>query len=346
MIDIHAIARFYGGTVCRDNALIPTPGHSSRDRGTAISACPEAPDGALVFCFNGDQTTALAVKAILRDDGFLPTAGRRALSERERQKLKEARFAQAAKRRAIEEAVASKATEQWDKAEPAEQSHPYLLKKRVPPIGVRQQDFDLLVPMLDENFRLWNLQGIAHDGFKRFGVNARTAGLFWPHAIHVANGKPSPGPLVIGEGFATMAAIHDATGFGVVAAMTAHNLAAVAKTMRALFPKRRIILAADDDRHLAENIGMRAAQKAAESIGGLVALPCQKTRQRPQGPILRTLSGARLPNVLQRRGKWGLANGCAKQRTNRLCKGRAWRHGGRNRGGGNRNAGLGATGQD
>ena len=38
MIDVQAIALHYGGKVCKGNALIPTPGHSSRDRGTAIKA--------------------------------------------------------------------------------------------------------------------------------------------------------------------------------------------------------------------------------------------------------------------------------------------------------------------
>ena len=52
--------------------------------------------------------------------------------------------------------------------------------------------------------------------------------------IHLRDGRPSHGPLVIGEGFATMAAVHHATGYGVVAAMSARNLEAVARTMRAL----------------------------------------------------------------------------------------------------------------
>jgi hypothetical protein len=70
VIDIHAIARHYGGTVSGGEALIPTIGHSQADRGTAIKADPGAPDGCLVHCFNdGDP---LAVKDRLRADGFLP----------------------------------------------------------------------------------------------------------------------------------------------------------------------------------------------------------------------------------------------------------------------------------
>jgi hypothetical protein len=70
MIDLHAIARHYGGTVTGGQALIPTIGHSAKDRGTAIKADASAPDGCLVHCFNGGDP--LAEKDRLRADGFLP----------------------------------------------------------------------------------------------------------------------------------------------------------------------------------------------------------------------------------------------------------------------------------
>lgn len=69
-IDLHAIARHYGGEVSGGQALIPTIGHSASDRGTAIKADPAAPDGCLVHCFNGGDP--LAEKDRLRADKFLP----------------------------------------------------------------------------------------------------------------------------------------------------------------------------------------------------------------------------------------------------------------------------------
>ena len=78
-----------------------------------------------------------------------------------------------------------------------------------------------------------------------------------------------------------MAAIHHATGHGVIAAMSARNLDPVARAMRKLFPSRTLIIAADDDRHLLENIGLEVAQRAAESIGALLATPL------PLGPETR-----------------------------------------------------------
>jgi putative DNA primase/helicase len=274
IVDIEAIARHYGGKVCKGNALIPTPGHSARDRGTAIKASAHAPDGCLVACYNGTQADALAVKEMLRADGFLAhSAQARALSMQERRSIRQAELARKRERLEAEQAAARCAADLWANASRADPAHPYLVAKALEPFGIRQAGSDLLVPMVDPDFRLWNVQRIRPDGFKLFGKDARTAGLFWPHGVHMQDGRPSAGPLVIGEGFATMAAVHSATGFGVVAAMSARNLEPVARAMRKLFPSRELILAADDDRHLADNIGLGAARKAAQAVRAVVATP-------------------------------------------------------------------------
>lgn len=273
MIDVQAIARHYGGKVCNGNALIPTPGHSPRDRGTAIKASPLAPDGLLVVCYNGTNADALAVKEMLRQDGFMTAENRRELTAAERQWIRQAELARKRERLAAEETGAQNAVALWQSASRPSPTHPYLIAKELEPLGIRQSGRDLLVPMVDPDFRLWNIQRIQPDGFKLFGKSARTAGLFWPHGMHLINGRPSDGPLVIGEGFATMAAIHSATGFGVAAAMSARNLETVARAMRKLFPMRELIIAADDDCHLPGNLGLRSARKAAESVGGLLATP-------------------------------------------------------------------------
>jgi putative DNA primase/helicase len=172
-----------------------------------------------------------------------------------------------------EQAAARSALDQWSGAGPADPAHRYLKTKALEPFGIRQQGRELLVPMLDAAFRLWNVQRIRPDGFKLFLKDGRTAGLFWPHATHLIDGAPTAGPLVIGEGFATMAAVHSATGFAVVAALSARNLEPVALAMRELFPTRELILAADNDCHLAQNIGVEAATSAAERVGASVATP-------------------------------------------------------------------------
>ena len=283
MIDVDAIARHYGGKVCKGNALIATPGHSSRDRGTAIKASALAPDGCLVACYNGTQADALAVKAMLRADGFLTAENGRELTAAERRSIRQAEFDRQRERLASEDAAAQSSRTLWADASMADPAHPYLVAKALEPIGVRQSGRELLVPMVDPGFRLWNVQRIRHDGFKLFAKDARTGGLFWPHGVHLSDGRPSAGPLVIGEGFATMAAIHAATGLGVVAAMSARNLEPVARALRKLFPARELILAADDDCHLPDNLGLNAARKTAEAVGGRLATPGPETRSADSG---------------------------------------------------------------
>ncbi len=183
---------------------------------------------------------------------------------------------------AKQDAAAGAARDLWRDAGKADPAHGYLARKRLPAFGIRQHGHALLVPMVDCGFRLWNVQRIYPDGRKLFLSGGRTDGLFWSHGAFVQDGRPSAGPLVIGEGFATMAAVHHATGHGVVAALSARNLETVARAMRKLFPNRALIVAADDDRHLSENIGLEAAQRAAESIGALLATPL------PLGPETRS----------------------------------------------------------
>lgn len=201
----------------------------------------------------------------------------RALSPAERQAIIAQARESAARRNAEtvakQETAAGVACELWQRAGKANPEHRYLVRKRLPVFGIRQDHDALLVPMVDSAFRLWNVQRIFTNGRKLFLSGGRTDGLFWSHGVFRQDGKPSEGPLVIGEGFATMAAVHHATGYGVVAAMSSGNLATVSRAMRELFPSRTLIVAADDDRHMAGNIGLNVAQDAAESVGALLATP-------------------------------------------------------------------------
>ncbi|MFY9349094.1 MAG: toprim domain-containing protein [Sphingobium sp.] len=201
----------------------------------------------------------------------------RSLSPTERRTIMaEARESEArhkAETEAKQEAAACAARDLWRGAGKADPAHGYLARKGLPPFGIRQHGNALLVPMVDCGFRLWNVQRVYSDGRKMFLTGGRTDGLFWSHGAFSQDGRPSAGPLVIGEGFATMAAVHHATGHGVVAAMSARNLETVARAMRKLFPSRTLIVAADDDRHLSENIGLETAQRAAKSVGALLATP-------------------------------------------------------------------------
>lgn len=68
--DPRSIASALGGEVRGNRVLVPTPGHSHRDRGTVLTIDPQAPDGVLVHSFNGGDP--LAIKDDLRRRGVLP----------------------------------------------------------------------------------------------------------------------------------------------------------------------------------------------------------------------------------------------------------------------------------
>src|SRR5690606_20253507 len=103
-------------------------------------------------------------------------------------------------------------------------------------------------------------------GTKRFMPGGRVKGCY--HAI----GKPS-GRLVVCEGYATGATIHEDTGHAVAVAFNAGNLLPVVKALRGKFPCLTPVVAADDDWMTEGNPGLTAATAAAQAVGGLLAVP-------------------------------------------------------------------------
>lgn len=161
------------------------------------------------------------------------------------------------------------AAEMWAKARPADPGHAYLAKKGIDGAGLRQDGANILVPMIDADGELQNLQRIAPDGSKRFLKGGRTDGLF------CLIGQPQ-GTLCIGEGYATLHAVHRASSHACVAAFSAKNLAAVARIWAHLRPDLEIIICADDDSHLERNVGLEAAVAAAAEVGARIAVPTRK----------------------------------------------------------------------
>lgn len=147
--------------------------------------------------------------------------------------------------------AAAKARDWWRHEQPAAR-HPYLADKGIRSHGCRQAGPVLLVPMRDAAGRLWNLQRIYPDRAKRFLKNGRTAGLFC---------KIPGGPrILLCEGFATGASLHEHTGDTVICVMSAQNLPAVAAVLP---PEAEIIICADND-----PTGLEYGRLAAEALGG------------------------------------------------------------------------------
>ena len=173
-------------------------------------------------------------------------------------------------------AAAATAVAMWHKAKPPPSDHAYLLEKKIQAHGARSHLGVLFIPMYFGD-KLVSLQTIttnesgADEKFsKKFLLGGRASGCYFL----IGNIGQT---LIIAEGFATSASIHEATGHAVCVAFSAGNLLAVAKTMRSQYPDLKIIICGDHD-HITEqktgkNPGLIYATEAAIAVGGLLAIP-------------------------------------------------------------------------
>lgn len=164
------------------------------------------------------------------------------------------------------ESAAVQAAQRLAAAAPCTQ-HGYTTTKGVQCHGLKVDAAGLLlIPMIDTTGKTYSLQTIEPSGDKRFLSGGRVKGCYHPI------GKPA-GVIVVCEGYATGASIHESTGHAVAVAFDAGNLDAVAKALRKKYPTLKIIMAADDDHLNKVNTGMVNANAAALAVGGLVAVP-------------------------------------------------------------------------
>lgn len=182
--------------------------------------------------------------------------------------LDEARRRQHVKREATQAKAAVECRAWWQASPPAQCNHPYLLRKHVTAQALRQSRGLLLVPLVDADGLLWNIQTIANDGTKRFQRGGRITGLF-----SVVGDLNQPASLLICEGWATAATLHSESSITVLAAMNAGNLQHVAKVARSQWPDADIVICGDDDRGTPGNPGRSKATQAAQAIGARLAFP-------------------------------------------------------------------------
>lgn len=198
-------------------------------------------------------------------------SGRGKITAAERKRLSaaiaDARAERERVQRQREADAAARAVELWSQAGKAHPSHRYLLHKCVEAHGIRQLGDKLVIPLRDTAGKLHSLQFIGPDGSKRFLSGGRKRGLY--HAIGGAVGDE----LLIAEGYATAASVHEATFKPVAVAFDCGNLEPIAKALRAKYPRVAITLCADNDAGTEGNPGLTAANAAARAVGGKVAIP-------------------------------------------------------------------------
>ncbi|MCK9622022.1 MAG: toprim domain-containing protein [Methylobacter sp.] len=143
-------------------------------------------------------------------------------------------------------------------------SHTYLTKKRVKSYGLKAATNGiLLVPIYNRFGALVNLQRIYADGTKKFMTGAEITGCFF-----MIEGESDT--IIICEGYATGASIHEHYGCTVVVAFNAGNLPAVAKSIAEIYRGNEIIIAADNDE---SGVGERKAKEACLAIGCSYIMP-------------------------------------------------------------------------
>lgn len=199
----------------------------------------------------------------------------------------QSRHERAQQREQMYERAAGLADAIWEAAAPVSQSA-YLQSKDVAAAGLREgrhgqhitvrgEDGNerqksiagmLIVPVRGADSEMASLQLIQPDGAKMFLPNGRM------DSGHFAVGDVNrPGPLLIAEGYATAATVHELTGHPVLVAFNAGNLGKVAELYRAQYPERAIYIAGDTDREKPSNVGRTKAEEAAAAIGGKALFP-------------------------------------------------------------------------
>lgn len=172
-----------------------------------------------------------------------------------------------------------------DAARPAPDNHPYLLRKRVRAYpGVKmgawpqsQTDCCLLLPLRTAAGPLATVQAIfprkpPTGSDKRFLKGGEKKGAYF------ALGDPAAADAIfVAEGYATAASIMEAAAEGecwcAIMGCDAANLKPVAEAIRALYPAKRIVIAADNDHATEGNPGLTKATAAAKTIDALLAFP-------------------------------------------------------------------------
>lgn len=186
-----------------------------------------------------------------------------------------------AERRRMQDEAGQAAQAILDAAQPADDDHPYIKRKKVkahPGVKVgswpqRKADNCLLVPLRTAAGKLSSVQAILPEPRggrdKDFLKGGAKKGAYFPMGDLDASEV-----ILIAEGYATAATLHEATGYASVMTCDAGNLATVTVALRALYPHpKTIMICGDNDRHTEGNPGKKAALAASKKAKARVCLP-------------------------------------------------------------------------
>ncbi len=129
----------------------------------------------------------------------------------------------------------------------------------------------LVIPMHDTKGSIMGLQFVYAKGHPRRAKIGRDKE-FWPSGMAMGGTfglighLPRSGVLLIAEGYATAASLHESTGYPAAYAFSANNLARAAKEISKTCPALRLLFCADDDYLTDGNPGCTEAAKASAGL--------------------------------------------------------------------------------
>ena len=138
--------------------------------------------------------------------------------------------------------------------------HDYLRNKSVANYGLREHQGQIMIPLTDINGTLKSIQFIKPGGEKRFFPDSESGGAFFAIELDYAEANPSSAILVC-EGYATGATLHELTKLPVICAMNCGNMVRIAPLLRAKFKSQKIFAMGDNDAKTKGNPGKSAAEK-------------------------------------------------------------------------------------
>jgi len=172
-----------------------------------------------------------------------------------------------AERLASQAVAAERAEDEVGTYADASNDHPYLVRKHIQAHGVKiDRAGRLVVPVVNQSGEILSYQTIDAEGNKRFLKGGKIEGGFYELR---GNRKI----VFVGEGFATCASIHEATGYTVMVAFDCGNLAKVAKSAKEMFPGSKIVIGADNDQFTEGNPGVTKGRAAAALVFGEIVYP-------------------------------------------------------------------------
>lgn len=153
------------------------------------------------------------------------------------------------------ERASERATRWWAQCSCEAASNAYLTRKGLPPgrlYGARlSKAGNLVIPIGDAKFKVWGLQVIYSDpkvkAKKGRDRDYSPAGLGKQGHWHMIGLAGRGSVVLVCEGFATGASLHEATSLPVAVAFDAGNLIHVAKALAQAYKGARILVCADDD---------------------------------------------------------------------------------------------------